>query len=243
MTRVGIITQARTTSTRLQRKVLIEVGGTTLLDHHLDRLEASHLPVFVATTINLSDDEIVAVASRRGVGVFRGSESDVLSRFEGCAIEHGLDVIVRVTSDCPLADGQLIKTAVEEYLAAGDPYLYLSNTLKRTFPRGFDFEVFSAEALTEAETYAAEPEQREHVTPYLYGTAAHRMTLRNVAWHEDKSAYRVTLDTADDLAMIRALIEDFGAASMSCGEIIRLLDKHPELVAMNAHVEQKRLGE
>jgi spore coat polysaccharide biosynthesis protein SpsF len=69
------------------------------------------------------------------------------------------------------------------------------------------------------------------------------MHLHNLAWPEDKSAYRVTLDTPDDLRLIRALIEDHAAAGLSCGEIIALLDEHPELVALNAHVEQKKLGE
>ena len=243
MTRVGIITQARTASTRLPRKILIEVGGKTLLDHHLDRLAVSGLPVFVATTTSADDKEIASLAAGRDVGVHRGSEADVLSRFHGCASDNGLDVVVRVTSDCPLIDGSLIAAAVEDFVAADDPWLYLSNTLERSFPRGFDFEVFSAQALAEAHERATEAPQREHVTPYLYANASGRMHLRNVAWPEDKSAYRVTLDTPDDLRLIRALIEDHDAAHLSCGEIIALLDVHPELVALNQHVEQKKLGE
>jgi spore coat polysaccharide biosynthesis protein SpsF len=243
VTRVGIITQARTTSTRLPRKVLIEVGGRTLLDHHLDRLAASGLPVLVATTTNTTDDEIASIASGRGLAVHRGSESDVLSRFHECAVAHGLDVVVRVTSDCPLIDGELIASAVQEWLAADDPWLYLSNTLERSFPRGFDFEVFSAAALAEAHEQATEDPQREHVTPYLYANASGRMHLRNIAWPEDKSAYRVTLDTPEDLELILTLIEEYDAAHLSCGEIIALLDAHPELVLLNRHVEQKKLGE
>lgn len=243
MTRVGIVTQARTTSTRLPRKVLIEVAGKTMLDHHLDRLAASGLDVYVATTGNATDDEVADLVTGRGLVVHRGSEEDVLSRFHGCAAANDLDVVVRVTSDCPLIDGQVIASAVREYVEEGDPWLYLSNTLQRTFPRGFDFEVFSAAALAEAHARATEPAQREHVTPYLYADASGRMRLRNISWRVDKSAYRVTLDTPDDLALLRVLIEEHAAASLSCGEIIDVLDAHPELVALNAHVEQKKLGE
>lgn len=241
-TRVGVITQARMTSTRLPGKVLIEVGGRTLLDHHLDRLAAGGLPVLVATTTNDTDDPVVEVARSRGLAVFRGSEDDVLSRFHGCAQQHGLDVVVRVTSDCPLIDGDLVAGAVEEFLDAGDPDLYLSNTLERSFPRGFDFEVFSAAALAEAHERATEPAQREHVTPYLHGNVSGRVHRRTIAWPVDKSAYRVTLDTPDDLTLIRALIEEHGAAALSCAEIIALLDAHPDLAAVNRHVEQKKLG-
>lgn len=241
MTRVGVVTQARTTSTRLPRKVLLEVGGRTLLDHHLDRLVAGGLPVLVATTTNDTDDDIADLAGRRGLPVHRGSEDDVLARFHGTAVEHGLDVVVRVTSDCPLVDGALIAEAVRDFVATGDPALYLSNTLERSFPRGFDFEVFSAAALAEAHARAGLPAEREHVTPYLYAGRgdAH---LRSVTWPEDKSAYRVTLDTPDDLLLIRALIEDHDAQAMTAGQVIALLDAHPELVALNSHVEQKELG-
>jgi spore coat polysaccharide biosynthesis protein SpsF len=243
VTRVGIITQARTTSSRLPRKVLLSVDGKTLLEHHLDRLAMSGLPVLVATTANSTDDEIASLSSARGLGVYRGSETDVLARYHGCADAFGLDIVVRVTSDCPLIDGGLIASAVSEYLAVGDPWLYMSNTLERTYPRGFDFEVFSASALGEAAAKAVESSEREHVTPYLYARTNERTHRRNVARHENKSAYRITLDTAEDLALIRVLIEEHGAASLSGDEIIQLLDAHPELVEMNAHVEQKKLGD
>ncbi len=242
VTRVAVITQARTTSTRLPRKVLIEVGGKTLLDHHLDRLATSGLEVLVATTVNAADDTLVDIARARGLGVCRGSENDVLARFSECAKAHEVDVVVRVTSDCPLIDGQVLAAAVDEFLAAGDSHLYLSNTLERTYPRGFDFEIFTRQALVEADQQASSPAEREHVTPYLYANRNGQMTLRQVTRPTDESGYRVTLDTADDLEAIRQLIEQHDAAALGVEEIITLLDEHPEIVALNSHVEQKKLG-
>lgn len=241
--RTGIITQARTTSTRLPGKVLIEVAGRTLLDHHLDRLATSGIEVLVATTVNATDDPIAELAHARGLTVHRGSELDVLSRFHECARDNGLDVVVRVTSDCPLIDGALIAAAVEDWVRSDDTDLYLSNGLQRTFPRGFDFEVFSAAALAEAHREARLPAEREHVTPYLYTNVNGRTVLRNVALPVDKSAYRVTLDTADDLAALRTLMEDHHAHELDCAAIIELLDAHPEIVALNSHVEQKKLDD
>lgn len=245
--RVGVITQARTTSTRLPGKVLLEAGGRTLLDHHLDRLAAAGLEVYVATTVNATDDPIVELAEGRGLPVHRGSEDDVLSRFTGCIEEFDLETVVRVTSDCPLIDGALIRQAIDVFAEAGNPWLYVSNGLERTYPRGFDLEVFSAEALLDAGLHAGEQPQREHVTPYLYANGSGRMTLRNLARPEDgkprdASSYRVTLDTPDDLTLIRALIEEHGAAEQDVEGIIGILDTHPELAALNAHVEQKKLG-
>ena len=240
-TRVGVVTQARASSSRLPGKVLIEVAGRTLLGHHLDRLERSGLTAFVATTTNAADDAIAQIAADRGIACHRGGEDDVLGRFHGCAVEYGLDVIVRVTSDCPLIDGSVIAEAVTEFLAEGDPRLYLSNTLERTFPRGFDFEIFSGDALNEAHHRATSRAELEHVTPYFYAGPDPRLRLQNVAWPEDKSGYRVTVDTEQDLALVRRLIEDFDAASLGCQEIISILDDHPELVDLNRQVQQKTL--
>ena len=243
MSNVGVITQVRMTSTRLPGKVLLEAAGRTFLDHHLDRLLAAGLDVYVATTTNHDDDPIVDLAHDRGLSVHRGSEDDVLSRFTGTIEEFSLDTVVRVTSDCPLIDGSLVARAVEEFEAAGDPWLYLSNGLQRTWPRGMDFEVFSATALLDAEAAATEPAHREHVTPYLYTNGSGRMTLRNLARPSDASAYRLTLDTAEDLQLLTTLIEEYDALALDADGLIALLDAHPDLAAINAHVEQKKLGE
>jgi spore coat polysaccharide biosynthesis protein SpsF len=243
VTRVGVVTQARTTSTRLPGKVLIEVAGKTLLEHHLDRLESTGIPTYVATTVNETDEPIVQIADKRGIPVHRGSEDDVLARFTGLVEERALDVLVRVTSDCPLIDGHVVKAGVEEFVRAGDPWLYLSNGIERSFPRGMDFEVFSAEALLDAAAHATDTAHREHVTPYLYANGSGRITIRHVIHEPDASGYRVTLDTPEDLLVIRALIEDHGAMDLDVDQIIDVLRDHPELVSLNAHVEQKKLGD
>ena len=237
--RVGVVTQARTSSTRLPGKVLEQVGDRTLLEHHLDRLAASGLPTLVATTTNVGDDALAGIARDRGLPVFRGSERDVLSRFAGCAREHDLDVVVRVTSDCPLIDGGLVAQGVEEFLAADDADLYLSNCLTRSYPRGLDFEVFSATALLEADERATTPADREHVTPYLHTNRNGLMRLRNLTRATDASRFRVTVDTAEDLRLVRALVEEHDAHLLDGDGLVALLEQHPELVAINGDVEQK----
>lgn len=241
MARVGVITQARMTSTRLPGKVMIEVAGQTLLDHHLDRLAWSGLPVLVATTTNDVDDPIVELARGRGLGVHRGSEQDVLARFHECAEVYSLDVVVRVTSDCPLVDGHVVADVVERFTARNSEWLYLSNGLERTFPRGLDVEVFSAAALADAHRSAKDPAQREHVTPYLYRQNHPRMSVEHVYAQLDGSRFRITLDTADDLEVIRRLIEDHAAQRLAYADLVAVLEQHPEITTLNTHVEQKRL--
>ncbi|WP_091231832.1 cytidylyltransferase domain-containing protein [Microbacterium sp. 3J1] len=243
MTRIGIITQARMTSTRLPGKVLLPAGGRSLLDHHIDRLLRTGLPVVVATTTNTTDDPIESLARSRGVEVFRGSEADVLSRFAGAATESDLDAVVRVTSDCPLIDPALIDEGVRRYTDLDDPTAYVSNVIERTYPRGFDFEVFSTAALLDADARSSDPTEREHVTPYLYRNRSGRTRLHAVLHASDASHYRLTVDTADDLVVVRELIEKHDAAALGAADIIAILDEHPALASINAHVEQKKLGE
>ncbi|UOQ76859.1 glycosyltransferase family protein [Hymenobacter sp. 5516J-16] len=241
MTKVGIISQARMTSTRLPGKVLHHAAGRPLLDYHVERLRQSQQPLYLAITANATDDALAAYAQQHALPCTRGSEDDVLARFLQCAQEHDLDVVVRVTSDCPLLDGQLIGQAVEQYRAANNPRLYLSNVLERTFPRGFDFEIFSRELLEEAFRAATLPAEREHVTPYIHQNRSGRVTFSHVRRPEDRSTYRLTVDTPDDFVLIKTLIEDYRAAELSGNELIALLDAHPELVALNAHIEQKKV--
>jgi spore coat polysaccharide biosynthesis protein SpsF len=242
VSRVGVITQARVGSTRLPGKVLIEAAGRTMLDHHLDRLTAAGLDVLVATTENPADDQVVDLVQRRGLPVFRGSEDDVLSRYAACARVNELDVVVRVTSDCPLIDGAVVADGVTRFLRLAEQHdgdVYLSNTLERTFPRGLDFEVFAAAALDRADRAATRPSDREHVTPWLY-TGPHRLPhLVQQRWPVDRSNYRVTLDTAEDLELISRLLEEHDAAALDCAGLIGMLDDHPELAALNAGIAQR----
>jgi spore coat polysaccharide biosynthesis protein SpsF len=239
MSRVGVITQARMTSTRLPGKVLMTAGGVTMLAHHVSRLQRAGLAVYVATTTNATDDPIVSATAELDVPVHRGSEDDVLGRFAGAIEEFGLETVVRVTSDCPLIDGAVVAEGIAAFERGADPDLYVSNTLERSYPRGFDYEVFSAAALRDAHAHAVAPAEREHVTPYLYSGRHPRRSMRRPA---DASRYRVTLDTAEDLELIRRLIEDHHAADLDAEQIIAVLDAHPELVAINEHVEQKKLS-
>lgn len=240
--KVGIISQARMSSTRLPGKVLKNIAGKSILDFHISRLQQTGFPVFLATTTNHTDDPIVAFAKEHNLPFYRGDEQNVLSRYFYCAAENNLDVIVRVTSDCPLIAPEMVKNGIEKYLKSNDPYLYLSNALERTFPRGFDFEVFSFALLERAFKEATRQEELEHVTPYIHQNRTGDIHFEHVKNPEDKSQYRITLDTPEDFELLRILIEDYKADELSGQEIINLLDTHPELVAINAQIEQKKLA-
>ncbi len=239
--KVGIISQARMTSTRLPGKVLLKVNDIPLLKYHADRVLQSGFPLYIATTVNATDDPIVDFCEQEGIPYFRGDEEHVLSRYYLCAKENKLDIIVRITSDCPLIDGHLIKKTLEQHLASFSVYDYISNCIERTFPRGFDFEIFSFKYIEEAYHQASLAMDIEHVTPYIHQNRNGKTQFLHVVLEASKNQYRITVDTADDFELVKQLIENYHADKMSANEIIALLDKHPKLATINAHIEQKKL--
>jgi spore coat polysaccharide biosynthesis protein SpsF len=241
MLKIGIITQARMTSTRLPAKVFKEAGGKSLLLHHIDRLRKTGFEIRIATTTNASDDCICDFAKTNKLSFYRGSEHNVLERFYETASEYKLDIIIRVTSDCPLIDPHLIRNSVEKYLKLNNDLLYMSNSIERTFARGFDFEIFSFRLLEDAFQNATEESDLEHVTPYIWKNKNGKTELFHVKQAIDNSDLRITVDTADDLLLIQRLIEDYNAATLSYVEIENTLRSHPELVSINSHIEQKKI--
>ena len=242
MRRVAII-QARMGSTRLPGKVLADIGGRTMLGRVVARARrASTLDEVVVATSTLPEDEAVArEAARLGAPVFRGSEQDVLDRYHEAAREFRADVVVRITSDCPLIEPEVVDRVGAEFArAAAD---YASNNMPQTYPRGLDVEVVTADALARAWREAREPYQRVHVTPYIY-QHPELFRLLPVVAGRDYSGHRWTVDTPEDLAFVRAVYERLGDSDLvSWRDVLALLEREPELAGLNRHVRQKALEE
>jgi spore coat polysaccharide biosynthesis protein SpsF len=238
---IGIITQARMTSTRLPSKVLKQINERPLLDYHWDRLQKTGFEIAIATTINKEDEPICEFAKKKNIPYHRGSEKNVLSRFYETAVKFNYDIIIRVTSDCPLIDPHLIRNSASKYIQFNNPNLYLSNAIERTFARGFDFEIFSFEALELAFKNASEESDLEHVTPYILKNRSGKTEYYHVKQEQDNSRFRITVDTEDDFKLVKTLIETYKADKLPYTEIENILSLHPELTKINSHVEQKKI--
>lgn len=238
---VVLIDQARMGATRLPGKVLKEVLGKPLLAYQIERLKQSTFidTIVIATTTNPQDDVIADSAFKNHVDVFRGSEEDVLNRYAETASQFNADVVVRITSDCPIIDPQVIDNCIQLFLE--HPELdYVSNTIDRTFPRGMDVEVFSRKALDISEKQAKRIPEREHVTPYIY----QHLDLFKIAHFknaEDLSHYRITVDTPEDFELLKRIIETLYPTDphFNLDSIIELLTKHPDWITLNAEIKQK----
>jgi len=241
--RVVAIIQARMGSTRLPGKVLKDLGGETVLARVVKRARRATLldEVVVATSVLPADDAIVRECEALKVACFRGDEEDVLDRYYHAARKFAADVVVRITSDCPLIDPELIDATIRSRL--NQQADYASNSLARSYPRGLDVEVFTADALARAWSGAKENYQRIHVTPYLYQNPESFKVI-SVAAEVDYSQYRWTVDTAEDLELVRAVYKHFeNRDSIRWTEVLDLMEAQPELAALNSHVQQKALRE
>jgi spore coat polysaccharide biosynthesis protein SpsF len=237
------IVQARMGSTRLPGKVLQDLAGEPMLARVVNRTcRAKTLQeVVIATTTNVVDDVIVKLCEARGWSWFRGSEEDVLDRYYHAAKKYQADFIVRITSDCPLIDPEVIDHVVQEFLERQPEVDYASNTWpRRTFPRGLDTEVMRMDVLERAWREDRNPAWREHVTPYIYRNPD-RFRIHNVVSSVDYSAMRWTVDTQEDLAFVRKIYDYFGHDRFSWREVLKVLEEHPEWVEINRGVRQKRI--
>jgi spore coat polysaccharide biosynthesis protein SpsF len=231
-------------SMRLPGKVLMDLHGQPILAWVLNRLSCARTisHVIVATTTDPRDDSLEAWCGERGWAVFRGSEDDVLDRYCGAARHASGELVVRITSDCPLIDPGVVD-AVVAALVASPPADYASNVLaNRTFPRGLDTEAFTRMALETAGERDRSPASREHVTPYLYRHPA-EFRLRSVRNAENHSDLRWTVDTPEDLAYVRSLVDRAASWDAAWTELLAIARAHPELAEINRGIQQKSILE
>ncbi len=235
---VNAVVQARLSSSRLPGKVLRDLGGRSVLTWVVDAARAAHGldEVIVATSDHADDDAVAEEATRAGASVVRGPLDDVLTRFGMAVREYPCDAVLRLTADCPLLDPAVLDQVVGLWRA--DPALqYVSNTLVRTLPRGYDAELVRADVLAEQESRTDGP-HREHVTSGIY-SAPRSYRCAGVVFAPDAADLRVTLDTAADAALLDAVVAELGDKARDWRTVVEFLRARPDLVALNAHIEQK----
>jgi spore coat polysaccharide biosynthesis protein SpsF len=238
--KVVAIIQARMGSARLPGKVLKDLDGETVLSRVVRRVQRANLidEVLVATTDQARDDAIVEQCGHCSVPVFRGNEDDVLDRYFRAAQLNKADVVVRITSDCPLIDPEITEETIRAFLDQEADYA--SNALQRTYPRGLDTEVMTLQALERAWNAADKPYQRSHVTPYIY-EHPDEFKIVTVTGRSDYSSHRWTLDTPEDLEFVRAVYARLRGREFRWRDVLELLEREPDLIELNRYVAQKPL--
>lgn len=225
------VTQARISSSRFPGKVLADVDGISLLELHLRRIQKSKLVDAVVVAIADEDgaEKLEEISKSLGVLSYRGSVNDVLDRFYNSVKDLKPDIVIRLTSDCPLIDPVLIDQVItHQRMTDAD---YCSNVHPPTFPDGLDVEVVKWAGLEAAFREATAHRDREHVMPFIW-SRPERFKLSNFHSTTDFSSLRMTVDYPEDLEVIRALVKTIGKYE-SYDKYIDLLSKENSLRELN----------
>lgn len=231
------ILQARTSSTRLPRKVLRPLLERAMILRQLERLNRSKeiSKIVLATSIDESDDMLAATVETAGYAVYRGCLDDVLERYYTCSVEYGADHIVRVTGDCPLIDWRIVDDVIVRHITEQNDYTHTTEQ----FPDGLDTEVMTFASLMQAYQEAKLPSEREHVTLYFRN---HPKCFRvgNVDCAENYGDLRWTVDEPRDFAFVEAVYENLYAKNndFSMQDILALLDEKSELRLINRGIDR-----
>lgn len=242
--KIGATIQARMGSTRLPGKVLKEIVGQPMLALQIERLRQCRLidEIILATSVAKQDDVLADLAGKLGIGCFRGSEEDVVSRVVGALRAFQVDIHVEFMGDNPLPDPLLVDAIIGYYLKHQNDYDYVTNSLKTTYPPGAEVFVYPAAVLYDAESKIEEARLREHVGLHIY-QHPERYRLCNLEappWYQVPDLH-LEVDTQEDFDVISAIFEHFYPSNpgFTLAQIIDFMQAHPDLSAANRQVERR----
>jgi spore coat polysaccharide biosynthesis protein SpsF len=239
---ITAIIQARVNAKRFPNKIFSDLCGKPLIWHIVDRLKWSKRieNVILATTNNKFDDILYDWAIKNNVNVFRGKENDVLDRFYNAAVFSNATTIVRITADDPFKDPQVIDKVIDVYLKGKYDFAY--NNKPPSFPEGLDAEVFSFNALKNAENNSRDPFEREHVTQYFYKNPS-LFKQTNIPYKIDLSYLRWTMDTTKDYEMVSIVYNKLykEGSIFLMNDVLEFLDKNPEIEKINMAVKRSAM--
>lgn len=238
MSRIVTVIQARTGSSRLPGKVLLDLVGQPLLLRMVERVQAARWAgtIVVATTVEPSDDPIEALCLQHGLRCYRGSMEDLLDRHYQAGRLWNADAVAKIPSDCPLIDPAVIDRVFEYFLQ--NNFDYVSNLHPATYPDGNDVEIMTMSALETAWKEAQRPFEREHTTPFIWENPD-RFSIGNVHWEtglDYSMTHRWTIDYPEDYAFIRAVYEELYPKNPRFGlqDVLDLTARRPDIFALNS---------
>lgn len=243
--KIAVVLQARMGSSRLPGKIMKPVAGAPALERMIERVAAAKtdFEIVVATTTDSADEPIRELCKRTGTRWFNGHPTDCLDRHLQAARSVDADVVVKIPSDCPLIDPQVIDQVLGYYIAHAKSVDFVSNLHPATHPDGNDVEVIPLDVLDIAWREAEKPFEREHTTPFIWDRPE-QFRCANVAWEtglDYSKSHRFVLDYQEDYDFICAVYDALYTTErpvFSLADILSLMEARPELAAMNA----KHLG-
>jgi spore coat polysaccharide biosynthesis protein SpsF len=237
--KIVTIIQARIGSSRLPGKVMMPLAGKRLLLRLYERVAAANFTdtIIIATTEEDDDDPIVSLCKDNGIEYYRGNSTDLLDRHFKAALPINPDAVVKIPSDCPLIDPNIIDKVLKYYIDNENIFDFVSNLHPASYPDGNDVEIFSASALKDAWLNAKKEIEREHTTPYFWENQD-KINVGNVEWESGKDysmSHRFTIDYKEDYEFIKRVYEELYSEDkiFSLLDILNLLDEKPDIKKIN----------
>lgn len=217
---------------------MLDLCEHPVIEHVVNRLNESNFidKIIIATSLDSNNQPIIDFCKENNLDYFVGSEDDVLDRYYQTAINNNInddDIIIRITSDCPLIDPFVVDKVIEKHISNKNDYT--TNVIECTYPDGLDCEVFNFNVLKEAWINANLSSQREHVTLYIRDNPD-KFKLGNVKNNKDLSSLRWTLDEKEDFIFINEVYKNLfdNNPFFSMDDIVHLLNEKPELLYINS---------
>jgi spore coat polysaccharide biosynthesis protein SpsF len=240
-----VIIQAHIASTRLPAKVMKKIKDKEVLLHVYERcLRAKKVDkVVIATSTNKENDEIENFCEKYNISCFRGSENDVLDRYYQCAKVYNPDIVIRITSDCPLLEPKLIDYWVSNM--EKDKIEFVEE--EKELYTGFGLDIFSMEALEKMKRLSTKDKQKEHVIGY-YLDNSNKFSTKKYPLNEELKylyrPYRLTLDTVEDFNLINMLYEKFYKNNFAdLKDVVNFIDQNKDILSFNSDIKQKNYYE
>jgi spore coat polysaccharide biosynthesis protein SpsF len=238
---LNIITviQSRMGSARLPGKVMMPLAGKPLIYRMHERVAESKLAgeIIIAATEEETDVPIIQLCEENNLNYYRGHSTDLLERHYKAAKIFNADVVVKIPSDCPLIDPNIIDKVIKYFIENFPKYDFVSNLHPATYPDGNDVEVMTMKSLEDAKQNAKLPLEREHTTPYFWENPD-KFRIGNVVWEtglDFSMTHRFTIDYKEDYEFIKTVYDELYLENnmFKLDDILKLLDDKPEIKRIN----------
>jgi spore coat polysaccharide biosynthesis protein SpsF len=236
--KTSIIIEARSSSRRLPKKILLNAyKNITFLEYLVSRLKTLNFVdnIIVATTVNKNDDEIIRLSEKLNVNYYRGPENKVLTRVLGAARKFRTDLIIRITSDCPVIDLNIVRQAYEIYM--NNDVEFVTNSLIPTYPIGMDVEVLQYKTLKKSTKFIKSTDDEEHITLAIRRNPKKFKHLNLIAPRElHYPKMSLVLDYKQDAIVLKKVIKKFWNKDFRCFDLINFILKNKSISKINKNL-------
>jgi len=243
--KTAILIQARTTSQRLPRKVLLplslEEQTKTVIEWIYERLKKTLLSK-IYFIIPEDDQDLIDFLKEKNFPFFCGPLEDVRKRYILAAEYLNVEIIVRATADNPFVEPLLVLPTIQELVEQGlDLFSFMG------LPLGVSVEAFTLKALKKGEEKFNDDIYKEHVSLHIkknpnlfrFNHKEYKPFIKYINKKNINILPRLTLDQQEDYEVFKNVYKKL-KKDFSVFDVMGLFVREPEIFLGNMHVQQRK---